>query len=148
MQPFHIQRITSVTDALIAQINPLLDEHWDIEQGKKFLSNPDNALFLAFSEAASSEDMVAGFLTAHRLQRLDKLKAEVLLYEVAVDEKFQQRGIGKALIQAVKDWAKEVGADNVWVLTYASNAAAMRLYQSAGGEEDPPGTRMFTYKID
>ncbi len=90
----------------------------------------------------------AGFLTAYRLQRLDKRKAEVLLYEIGVHEGFQRQGIGTKLIAAVKEWATQVAADEVWVLTYASNKAAMALYKSASGEEDPPGTRMFTVKIE
>jgi len=139
-----IKRIVNVTDELKLEISKLLDKgtEWDIEQGGKFLANPDNVLFLAFWE-----DKVVGFLTGYRLQRIDKRKAEVLLYEIAVHEAFQKKGIGSKLMKAVKLWAKEVSADEVWVLTYSSNLAAMAMYTSAGGEEDPPGTRMFTYKI-
>lgn len=139
----NIERITSVSDALISQINPLFDEEWDLEQGEKFLSNPDNALFLAFVEGAA-----AGFLTAYRLQRFDYKKVEVLLYEIGVEEEFQRQGIATKLIEAVKDWAAEVGAAELWVLTYSSNEAAMALYKSCGGEEDEPGTRMFTFKLE
>lgn len=141
-QEVKIERITAVDEEVIAKVNPLLDEEWDVAQGEKFLANPDNALFLAFVE-----ENVAGFLTAYRLQMLDSRRAEVLLYEVAVDENYQRRGIGKQLVEAVKDWARELGAENVWVLTYASNTAAMALYKSGGGEEDEPGTRMFTYML-
>lgn len=140
-----ISRIKSVDDSFIQQLNELLDEGmvWDLEEGQKFLSNNDNALFVAFEN-----DRAVGFLTAHRLQRFDKRKAEVLLYEIGVHEDFRKKGIGKSLIKAVKQWAREVGADEVWVLTYNSNEAAMALYKSEAGEEDAPGTRMFTYKIE
>lgn len=140
-----IQKIATVDETLISQINPLLDEGttWDLQEGQNFLSNPDNALFVAFWEGQA-----AGFLTANRLQRFDKRRAEVLLYEIGVDENFRQRGIAKALIQEVKKWAKTVGADEVWVLTNTSNKPAMALYKSAGGEEDIPGTTMFVYKLD
>ncbi len=139
----NVKRITCVTNELEAQINLLLDEDtpWDHEQGQKFITCPDNALFVAFIE-----ETPAGFLTAYKLQRLDNKKAEILLYEVGVQEEFQRQGIGTKLILAVKDWAKEVAAEELWVLTYASNAAAMALYKSVGGAEDPPGTRMFTFK--
>ena len=89
-----------------------------------------------------------GFLTAHRLQRFDRRRAEVLLYEIGVDDRFRRRGVGAALIAEVKRWAREVGADEVWVLTNTGNAAAMGLYASTGGEEDVPGTTMFTYRIE
>ena len=90
---------------------------------------------------------MAGFLTGYRLQRLDKNRAEVLLYEIEVGVEFRRRGIGKKLIAALNAWAAEVGAFQTWVLTYADNGAAMALYKSMDGEEDPPGTRMFTYYI-
>ncbi len=143
MSSINVQRLKTVDEALIAQLNALFDDPWDALQGDKFLANPDNALFVAFIDGYA-----AGFLTAHRLQRLDSKQAEVLLYEIATHENFRQRGVASALINEVKTWAKQVGADNVWVLTYASNLPAMHLYKSTGGEQDEPGTRMFTYKIN
>jgi ribosomal protein S18 acetylase RimI-like enzyme len=143
-QMLEIKRIKKVDENFTLQFSSLMDEEtfWDVEQGEKFLANDDNALFVAYWDG-----LVAGFLSAHRLQRFDKRKAEVLIYEVSVGEEFRQRGIGKALINKSKEWAKEIGADEVWVLTYSSNIPAMAMYKSAGGEEDEPGTRMFTFKV-
>ena len=70
----------------------------------------------------------------------------MLLYEIGVNEAFQRRGVGTALVNAVKGWTKEVGADEMWVLTERDNAAAMALYTATGAEADPPGTTMFTYR--
>jgi len=141
---FKVNRIFEIDEKLARQITWLMDEgtNWDSEQGKLFLKDKSNALFVAFVE-----DVAVGYLSAHRLQRFDSKKAEVLIYEVSVDESFRQNGIGKALIESVKVWAKKMSADNAWVLTYSSNLPAMALYKSAGGEEDEPGTRMFTYKV-
>jgi ribosomal protein S18 acetylase RimI-like enzyme len=139
-----IKRITVVGDFPIKEINSLLDKGttWDLEQGEKFLENPDNALFIAFE----NEEAV-GFLTAYRLQRLDERKAEVLLYEISVYKDFRQKGIGKALVEKVKEWAKEVGADEVWVLTNKSNVAANALYNSAGGKPENPDDVMYVFKL-
>lgn len=139
-----IKRITSDEDFSVLQINPLLDNGtaWDEEQGRKFLENPDNVLFVAFWEGKA-----AGFLTAHRLQRFDKRKAEILLYEIGVNESFRRKGIGKALIEEVKNWGKEVGADEVWVLTNKSNIPANALYKSAGGAPENPDDIMYVFKL-
>lgn len=139
-----IQRLTGVGEDLAARLNDLFDEGvtWNDEQGQKFIESPDN-LFLA----AYWGDRVCGFLTAHRLQRFDRRQAEVLLYEIGVHAAFRRRGVGMALINAVKRWAGEVGADEVWVLTNVGNAAAMALYRATDGTEDVPGTTMFTYRI-
>jgi ribosomal protein S18 acetylase RimI-like enzyme len=142
--PLSIKRITSIDDALITAFNALLlddGQTWDSEQGAKFLANADNALFIAFWDAAA-----AGFLSAYRLQRFDKLNAEVLIYDVGVHEDYRQRGIGKALIAEVNRWGQEVGADNTWVLANTPNTPAMALYQSMDGEAEPDIT-MFTYYI-
>jgi ribosomal protein S18 acetylase RimI-like enzyme len=138
-----IIRIKKVNNELITQINQLFDDmEWDIKEGKKFLANKDNLLLLAYEN-----NIPVGFLTAHRLQRFDKRKAEILLYEIGVNQDFRRKGIGKSLIEEVKKWAKKVDADEVWVLTEKTNPAAIAAYQSAGGVEESPGTIMFVYKI-
>jgi len=143
LNPLKITRISNTSNFSIADFNLLLDEGmvWDGEQGERFIENHDNALFVAFWEEKAS-----GFLTAHRLQRFDKRKAKILIYEIGVHPNYRRRGIGKALIEEVKKWAKEVEADNVWVLTEKNNEAAMAMYKSAGGIEEAPGTIMWTYK--
>jgi GNAT superfamily N-acetyltransferase len=145
-QQIRIELIRKVDTAFINQLNRLLDAgmEWDSHEGMKFLNDPNNALFVAFLE-----DQAVGFLTANRLQRFDKRGAEVLLYEVGVQEDSRQKGIGKALIGAVKLWAKETGADVVWVLTNKSNTAAVALYQSVGGktECETPDEVMFDFKL-
>lgn len=143
--PLQITRISNSSKFSIADFNHIQDEGkvWDSEQGEQFIGNNDNALFIAFWEGKAS-----GFLTAHRLQRFDKRKAGVLLYEIGVHPDYRRRGIGKALIEEVKKWAKEVGADKVWVLTDKNNEAAMAMYKSAGGIEEAPGTIMWTYKLN
>lgn len=139
-----IKRITEVNRELANKVNNLFDEGkvWDHKQGDLFLSNANNLFLLAFE----NEEPV-GFLTAHCLQRFDKRKAEVLLYETCVHSNFRKRGIGKALVAECKNWAKEVGADEIWVLTEKDNLPAMSLYRSSGGQEEAPGTVMFIYKL-
>jgi ribosomal protein S18 acetylase RimI-like enzyme len=145
-QPIRIELIKEVHTAFINQLNSLFDEgaEWDSQQGEKFLNDSNNALFVAFLE-----NQAVGFLTANRLQRFDKRGAEVLLYEIGVREDARQQGIGKALIREVKLWAKETGADEVWVLTNRSNTAAVALYLSTGGktESETPDEVMFNFKL-
>lgn len=142
---YDVRKIGVAAELPVAEFNRLLDPGttWDKEEGAKFLSDPDAALFVAFVDGAA-----VGFLTAYRLQRFDRRKAGVLLYEVGVAEAFQRQGIGKALIQAVKEWAHAGGADEVWVLTEGAITAAIALYRSTGGERSAPGTEMFTFPLN
>ena len=139
-----ILRINKISSKLIDQVNQLFDDKkWDQKQGELFLSDKNNLLLLAFEDKKP-----VGFLIAHRLQRFDNRKAEVLLYEIGVHPNYRRKGIGKSLINEVKKWAVEVNAAEVWVLTEKTNPIAMKLYQSVGGIEESPGTIMYVYKIN
>ncbi len=139
-----VERLAAVDDALASRLNALFDEgtEWDAEQGRAFLGNPDNLLLIA-----RWGERVCGFLTAHRLQRVDRRRAEVLLYEIGVDESYRRRGVGAGLIAEVRRWAKEVGADEVWVLADTDIVVAKAFYASTGGHADVPDATMFTYRI-
>jgi len=138
-----VRRETAVDAALAAQLDAEFDEGvtWDAEQGQRFLEDPDALLLVARWEGE-----VCGFLSAYRLQRFDRRRAEVLLYEIGVREPFQRRGAGRALVEAAKRWAAEVGADELWVLTEIDNAPARVLYAATGGREEP-GLTMFDYDL-
>jgi GNAT superfamily N-acetyltransferase len=136
-----IRRETSVDATLAAELDAMFDEGmaWDTEQGERFLAHPDTLLLVARWDGEA-----CGFLSAYRLQRFDRRRAEVLLYEIGVQEPFQRRGIGRALVEEAKRWAAEVGADELWVLTEKGNTPARALYTSTGGREEHDLT-MFDY---
>ena len=138
---WQIERIMAVDDALLARVNhDWPDEPWVLDQARSFVANPDNFLLLA-----TTPDLICGILIAHRLQRLDSLRAEVLLYSIDVHASMQRRGIGRALVKATTAWAQALDADNTWVLTERSNLPAMALYRAAGGTDDIPDVVMFTF---
>jgi len=141
---FEIERVTKVNAVLAAGLNRLFDAGmtWDAGNGRTFLANSDALLVVA-----RWEGVVCGFLSAYRLPRFDGLGSEVNLYEIATDEAYQRRGVGRAMVDEVKRWAVEVGAANVWVLTEVDNDPAQGLYAATGGERDEPAFTMFTYPI-
>src|SRR5690242_945715 len=110
---WQIARITEIDEALLARLNrDWPDEPWARDQAQAFVANPDNLLLLA-----TTTDLICGIVIAHRLQRLDALRAEVLLYSIDVHEAMQRQGIGRALVDATTAWARQLGADCTWVLT-------------------------------
>jgi ribosomal protein S18 acetylase RimI-like enzyme len=62
----------------------------------------------------------------------------MFLYELAVDERFRRRGIGRQLVEALVALARRRGCYGMWVLADPDNVAAVRTYQSAGGGEGAP----------
>lgn len=136
------ERVTEPAPKTIRALNELFDEgmRWDSDQGRRFLADPDNLLVVG-----RHQGVIVGFLTAYRLQRLDDRVAEVLLYEVGVDEAHRRYGVARAMIELMLTWAASTGASESWVLTEDDNAAALALYAATGAERDDPGTVMLTY---
>jgi ribosomal protein S18 acetylase RimI-like enzyme len=87
----------------------------------------------------------AGFVSGVELTHPDK-GTEMFLYELAVDERFQRRGIGRQLTQALLDLARQRGCYGMWVLTDADNEAALRTYRSTGVEEESSHV-MLTWRL-
>ena len=138
-----VRRETDVDAALAARLDAMFDRGvaWDAEQGRRFLADPD-ALLLVARWAGEP----CGFLTAYRLQRFDRRRAEVVLYEIGVEEPFRRRGVGRALVEGAKRWAAGAGAGELWVLTEEDNALARALYAATGGREES-GFTMFDYDL-
>jgi GNAT superfamily N-acetyltransferase len=101
-----VRREVAVDAALAAQLDAVFDGGgaWNAEQGRRFLADPDALLLVARWDGEE-----CGFLTAYRLQRFDRRRSEVVLFEIGAEEPFRRRGIGRALVEEAKRWAAEVG---------------------------------------
>ena len=99
---------------------------------ERFLTTADHHLAIAYVD-----DAPAGFVSGVEITHPDK-PTEMFLYELGVDDSFRGRGVGKALVTALRDRALERGCRGMWVLTDSDNDAALATYQSAGaGDPDP-----------
>jgi ribosomal protein S18 acetylase RimI-like enzyme len=106
----------------------------------RFLTDPNHHLLIAYSGGVP-----AGFVSGVEVTHPDK-GTEMFLYELAVDEGHRRQGIGTALVQAIRDLARERGCYGMWVLTDDDNAAAGATYRRAGGEvESQP--LMFSWRF-
>ena len=59
----------------------------------------------------------------------------VFIYEVAVVEQHRRRGIGRSLVEELRQMAKADGCRRMFVPTNRSNEGAMALYRATGAEE-------------
>jgi ribosomal protein S18 acetylase RimI-like enzyme len=98
----------------------------------RFLTSPGHHLCLGYVD-----DAPAGFVTGVEMCHPDK-GTEMFLYELGVDEAFRGRGIGRALVAALAQRARERGCNGMWVLTDLDNEAAQRTYLSAGASDRGP----------
>ena len=112
------------------------------ETAQEFLADPRHRLVVALDK-----NIVVGFVSAVIYVHPDKSAPEMWINEIGVAPTHQRQGIGKALMKAILEEAKQSGCSEVWVLTDRANLAAMAMYKSAGGEETLPDPTMFTFKL-
>jgi aminoglycoside 3-N-acetyltransferase I len=82
---------------------------------------------------ALHEGVIVGRLTAYEFDKYHDNSREVYLYEVDVDEAYQNQGIGSQLIEVTKKICEKRGVDYMFVGTESDNLPAQRLYTKTGG---------------
>lgn len=120
-----IRRIAQVRDVEAA--GHLFDGEPRREATERFLADERHHLLVAYLDGAA-----AGMVTGVEMTHPDK-GTEMFLYELGVDEPFRRRGVGRALVSALADLARERGCYGMWVLTDSGNPAALATYARAGG---------------
>jgi aminoglycoside 6'-N-acetyltransferase I len=110
---------------------------------REFLADRRHRLAVALDDG-----IVVGFVSAVLYVHPDKPRPELWINEVGVAGTHQGRGLGRALLEAMLENARELDCREAWVLTDRSNAPAMGLYAVVGGEIAPGDTVMFTFFLD
>ncbi|MDR2284951.1 MAG: GNAT family N-acetyltransferase [Sphingobacterium sp.] len=99
---------------------------------KKIIAGEDNFIGFVYEE----EEIVCGLAVA-QIQSTDPYNCLkplrcVYLMDIIVVEEMQGKGIGKALLQRVKDWGKSNQVNYFELTVLAGNIAAIALYQREG----------------
>ena len=104
------------------------------------LSDADLVCVAAIKHAA-----VVGFVYGHVLRRFEA--TSFFIYSIDVAEGHRRRGVARAMIETLRDEGRAGRWDEMFVLTNASNPAAMALYASAGGViPEPRDVVMFDFE--
>jgi ribosomal protein S18 acetylase RimI-like enzyme len=122
-----IARLTIGDEAVVAAMSHLFDGPAVEEHTRRFLRDDRHHLLIA-----RDGDAIAGFVSGVEMTHPDK-GTEMFLYELAVDDRWQRRGVGRSLVTALRELAHERGCYGMWVLTDDDNVAALATYTSAGG---------------
>lgn len=122
-----IVRLLTEDEPTVMAMSHLFDEPAKAEHVRRFLSDERHQLLVAREGGE-----LIGFVSGVEMTHPDK-GTEMFLYELAVDEAWQRRGVGSALVAALRDRAVELGCYGMWVLTDADNDAALATYTAAGG---------------
>ncbi|MEI7833805.1 MAG: GNAT family N-acetyltransferase [bacterium] len=118
---------------------------WDhtptVEQLQAFLANDANILI-----SAELDDVPVGQAIGYILQRWDGSDPMLFLYSIDVAEEYHRRGIGRSIINFLRETGKAHGCASTFVVTNENNTAAMHLYQSTGGKRPWEDDVLFVYE--
>jgi ribosomal protein S18 acetylase RimI-like enzyme len=126
---FEVRRLGPGDEEAVHAARSLFDGPPESRATQRFLAEPTHHLLVAYAG-----DVPLGFVSGVELTHPDK-GTEMFLYELGVDESARGRGVGRTLVQALADLAREAGCYDMWVLADADNAAARATYARAGGRE-------------
>ena len=98
--------------------------------------------------AALDGDRPVGFALAYELMRLDGTGPKVFLYEIGVVEEWRRRGVGRGIVERLKQLCRERGCQTMFVPTDEANVAAMHLYAATGGVRPRTDEAAFEWCFD
>jgi aminoglycoside 3-N-acetyltransferase I len=87
--------------------------------------------------AAFMDDDVVGGVTAHTLPMTKAEFSEVFIYDFAVRQDLQRRGIGRQLMAALCEAIGAAGIRNIFVAADDEDVHALKFYRALGGAPGP-----------
>ena len=103
----------------------------DEESAKLFLTNPINYFF-----ACIDDNKIVGYVCGYELSRLNNAGNMLYIHTVGVHADFRRKGIGKHLMDGVKQLCKQRSITKMFLYTHKSNMPACALYDSCNGDAD------------
>jgi len=134
-KPIEIRQLTKedlpTFNSLINLFNMVFEEESNIGSETNLLRLLNNNHFIAI--VALAENEVAGGLTAYELPMYYSDSSEIFLYDLAVKPEYQRMGIGKKLIQSLKEYCIKNGIKEFFVMAHEEDEHAIEFYHSTGG---------------
>lgn len=135
-----IERLGPGDEEKLAAAEELLDGPVKADAARRFLNDATHHMLVAY---ASGDP--AGFVSGVEMTHPDK-GTEMFLYELGVSEAHRRRGVATALVEALKNLARERGDYGMWVLCDEDNEAAVKTYRKVGGSPSSP--TLFDWRFD
>ena len=96
--------------------------------------------------AAFNDNEILGGLTAHALPMTRRETTELFVYDLAVKAEHRRKGVGRALIAALRALAAREAIDVVFVPADNEDTDALDFYRAVGGA--PESVTSFTFGPD
>ncbi|MEP7134596.1 MAG: GNAT family N-acetyltransferase [Chloroflexota bacterium] len=139
MKPIEIKQLTledlATFISLIDLFNTVFEEEYpSIGSEANSLKLLNNKSFIALVALAGDE--VVGGLTAYELPKYYSDSSEIFLYDLAVKPEYQRMGIGKGLIQSLKEYCAKNGIEEFFAMAHEEDEHAIEFYHATGGKAE------------
>jgi ribosomal protein S18 acetylase RimI-like enzyme len=81
------------------------------------------------------EDTIIAGLTAHVIPSLYQPEPVIYIGDIAVRKKYRGKGLGKALMEKLKPFAKDLAIKEIFVNASGDDDNALKFYRKLGGQE-------------
>ena len=143
-QPATIARLAAGDEQIVLAGAALFDSPPTESWTARFVTSDGHHLLVALDEDHDPIGYVTGIETTHP----DK-GTEMFLYELSVHADHRNRGVGRRLVAALADLARDRGCYGMWVATEPTNGAAIATYRVAGaGQPEPSITMTWKFEAD
>ncbi|MBS4195814.1 GNAT family N-acetyltransferase [Lederbergia citri] len=115
----------------------------EVEVNETFFDNEGNILLIAYLEG-----IACGIVYGYILSSISSEKRMLFLYSIDVLPEYQNRRIGSALIERLKDIAAHKNCFEMFVLTNDSNTSAKKLYERTGGIRENVDDLLYVFPIN
>jgi aminoglycoside 3-N-acetyltransferase I len=85
---------------------------------------------------ALAEGVILGGLVAYELDKFERMRRELYIYDLAVAEEHRRRGVATALIEHLREIAAQRGAWVIFIQADLGDEPAIALYDKLGARED------------
>ncbi|RUR79176.1 hypothetical protein PCC6912_33500 [Chlorogloeopsis fritschii PCC 6912] len=89
-----------------------------------------------------------GYLSAFRFPTVKNDVFYVYLYDIIVDEKFRNKGLGSRMIAELQRHCKEDRVEQIWVGTSLENEVAQKTFERTGAQKVSETYVEYIYRIN
>ena len=148
MNDIKIRKLTekdvSAFEALLLLFNHTFQEERALSDTTRLSALLKDTRFIVM--AAFSGEEILGGLTAYELLQYYGNETEIFLYDMAVHPDHQRKGIGKQLLEFLKDYCAKNKINTFFVLAHEEDTHALEFYHSTGGQREHVAN--FIYEIE
>ena len=142
LPPFSIRCLGTGDVPLVRKLNVLFGEAFS--EPETYAAKPPSDAYLqrllaqdhVLVVAALANEEVLGGLVAYELDKFERERREVYIYDLAVGETYRRHGIATAVIEHLREIAAQRGAWVIYVQADHGDEPAIALYEKLGVRED------------